>query len=46
MNRLMKDLAVDHAKNPAAAALDRWDSDEEDDDDEGGDEIDIIDRSK
>ena len=48
MNRLMRDLAVDRAKNPDAALHDRWDpndeGDDEDDDDDG--DIDIIDRSK
>ena len=40
MNRLLKDLSVDRAKNPASALNDRWDSEEEDDDG------DIIDRCK
>ncbi|EGN97510.1 hypothetical protein SERLA73DRAFT_184249 [Serpula lacrymans var. lacrymans S7.3] len=44
MSRLMKDLAVDRAKNPDAALHDRWASDEEDDDDDA--EINIIDRSE
>ena len=44
MNRLLKDLSIDRAKNPASALNDRWDSEEEDVDDEG--DVDIIDRSK
>ena len=47
MNRLMKDLAVDRAKNPEATKRDRWE--EDDGDDDGGDDgpdVDIIDRSK
>lgn len=43
MNRLLKDLSIDRARNPASALNDRWDSEEEDADD--GD-IDIIDRCK
>lgn len=48
MNRLMKDLAVDRAKNPEAAQRDRWETeeDEEQDDDEEGGDIDFTDRSK
>lgn len=45
INRLMKDLAVDRAANPKAAAEDRWASDEEDDDDEDL-EVNLIDRSE
>ncbi|KAL4247685.1 GPN-loop GTPase family protein [Abortiporus biennis] len=45
MNRLMKDLAVDRARNPEAAEQDRWDPEEEGDDDDD-DEINIIDRSE
>ena len=47
MNRLMKDLAVDRARNPGAAQNDTWDpnADDEDDDDDDGD-LNIIDRSK
>ena len=41
MNRLLKDLSIDRARNPALN--DRWDSEEEDADD--GD-VDIIDRCK
>lgn len=44
MNRLLKDLAVDRAKNPAGALNDRWDSEGEDEEDD--DEGDIIDRCK
>lgn len=44
MNRLMKDLAVDRAKNPEGALLDRWDPEEEHEDEE--DDINIIDRSE
>ena len=43
MNRLLKDLSIDRAQNPASALNDRWDSEEEDAD-EG--DIDIIDRCK
>lgn len=34
MNRLMKDLAVDRAKNPTGALNDRWDPTEDDEDEE------------
>ena len=46
MSRLMKDLAVDKKRNPAAFT-DRFASDEEDEEDEDGDmsDNDIIDRS-
>ena len=44
MNRVLSDLAIDRERNPAAAALDRWDPDEEGEDDDG--DINIIDRSK
>lgn len=44
MNRLMKDLAVDRARNPGAANEDRWASDEEDEDEEL--DVDLIDRSE
>jgi hypothetical protein len=40
MNRLLKDLSIDRANNPASALNDRWDSEEEDDDG------DILDRSE
>jgi len=40
MNRLLKDLSIDRASNPASALNDRWDSEEEDDDG------DMIDRSE
>lgn len=43
MNRLLKDLAVDRAKNPVSALNDRWDSEEEDEEDV---DINIIDRCK
>ncbi len=43
MNRLMKDLEVDRAKNPEAAAHDTWDQEEDDDDDDL--DVNIIDRS-
>lgn len=43
MNRLLKDLSIDRAQNPASALNDRWDSEEEDADEE---DIDIIDRCK
>lgn len=44
MNRVLSDLAIDRERNPAAAALDRWDPEEEGEDDDG--DINIIDRSK
>ena len=40
MNRLLKDLSIDLAKNPASALHDRWDSEEENEED--GDDGDII----
>ncbi|CCM02732.1 uncharacterized protein FIBRA_04839 [Fibroporia radiculosa] len=43
VSRLMKDLAVDRARNPSGALHDRWDPNEDDDD--GNDaEVNIIDR--
>ena len=44
LSRFMSDLAVDRAKNPGAAADDRWESDEEDEDLDL--EADIIDQSE
>ena len=44
MNRLMKDLAVDRARFPEAAARDRWEQEDDDDDDDT--EINIIDKSE
>jgi hypothetical protein len=44
MNRLLKDLSIDRAQNPASALNDRWDSEEEEDADDGG--MHIIDRCK
>lgn len=44
MNRLMKDLAVDRAKNPSAAKEDRWESDEEDEDEDL--DVNIIDQGE
>ncbi|KAF7792015.1 hypothetical protein EIP86_003042 [Pleurotus ostreatoroseus] len=44
MNRLMKDLEVDRARNPEAAAHDKWDKENEEDDDDELD-VNIIDRS-
>ncbi|TFY55618.1 hypothetical protein EVG20_g9254, partial [Dentipellis fragilis] len=46
MNRLMKDLAVDRERNPAAAAQDHWDPEEENEEEEDGGDINIIDRSE
>ncbi|KAH7925733.1 hypothetical protein BV22DRAFT_1033654 [Leucogyrophana mollusca] len=48
MNRLMKDLAVDRAKNPEGALNDRWESDEENNDGDDDDdlEVNLIDRSE
>jgi hypothetical protein len=45
MARVMKDLAIDRARNPQMAASDTWDPAYENEEDEGED-IDIIDRSK
>ncbi|KAK7696495.1 hypothetical protein QCA50_001153 [Cerrena zonata] len=45
VNRLMKDLAVDRARNPDAALADKWDPTEEDEDDGDDAEVNIIDRS-
>ncbi|KAF9448833.1 hypothetical protein P691DRAFT_791937 [Macrolepiota fuliginosa MF-IS2] len=42
VNRLLKDLAVDQAKNPRGPLNDRWDPEEEEDDDT---EISIVDKS-
>ncbi|KAG5645314.1 hypothetical protein DXG03_006503 [Asterophora parasitica] len=46
MGRLMKDLEIDRAKNPAGALADRWDPNEEEDADDEGPEINIVDRSE
>ncbi|KAK7443493.1 hypothetical protein VKT23_015666 [Stygiomarasmius scandens] len=46
MNRLMKDLAVDRAKNPEFAARDRWDVDAEEEEIGDDDDTNIIDRSE
>ncbi|EMD36064.1 hypothetical protein CERSUDRAFT_52774 [Gelatoporia subvermispora B] len=43
INRMMKDLEIDRAMNPEAAARDRWDPEAEDEDEDT--EINIIDRS-
>lgn len=45
VNRMLKDLALDRARDPGFAAQDTWDPEEEDDDDDGGD-ANIIDRSE
>ncbi|KZT03061.1 XPA-binding protein 1 [Laetiporus sulphureus 93-53] len=45
MNRLMKDLTVDRARNPNAAAFDRWERNEEEEE-EDDTEMNIIDRSE
>ncbi|KAL0948008.1 hypothetical protein HGRIS_010630 [Hohenbuehelia grisea] len=45
LNRLMKDLEVDRAKNPDAAKLDRWDPAEEEEDDDDDLDVNLIDRS-
>ena len=44
LSRFMKDLAVDRAQNPAAAAADRWEEEEDEDADDDMD-MNIIDRS-
>ncbi|OCH89510.1 XPA-binding protein 1 [Obba rivulosa] len=44
MSRLMKDLEIDRAQNPEAAAQDRWDPEQEEDDEDA--EVNIIDRSE
>ena len=46
MSRLMKDLAVDRARNPEGASFDRWDADDEEDEGDDDGDINIIDRSK
>lgn len=48
INRLMKDLSVDHAKNPDGVLQDQWDPDNENDqgDDEDDGDINIVDRSE
>ncbi|TFY60216.1 hypothetical protein EVJ58_g5294 [Rhodofomes roseus] len=43
VNRLMADLAVDRARDPNAAMMDRWDPHEEDEDDDA--DVNIIDRT-
>ncbi|KAF8646014.1 hypothetical protein AX16_007439 [Volvariella volvacea WC 439] len=45
MNRLMKDLDIDRAKNPEFAKHDQWDPEAEEDDDDDTD-INIVDRSE
>ncbi|KAJ2933160.1 hypothetical protein H1R20_g3885, partial [Candolleomyces eurysporus] len=45
MNRVMKDLSIDRAKNPAFAAQDRWDPEAEEDEDDDGD-FNIVDRKQ
>ena len=46
MSRMMKDLELDRAQNPEAAARDRWDPSQEEDEDADEDlDINIIDRS-
>ncbi|TFK98352.1 hypothetical protein BDV98DRAFT_552911 [Pterulicium gracile] len=44
MSRMMKDLAVDRAKNPNAAKLDRWDPNAEEEEDDEDYEVGLIDR--
>lgn len=44
MNRLLKDLAIDRAKNPHGPLSEEWDPESEDEDDDT--ELNIIDRSK
>ena len=47
MNRLLKDLSIDRAQNPASALNDRWDSEEEEEEEDADEgDIDIIDRCK
>lgn len=43
LSRLMKDLAVDRAQDPAAALNDRWDPEDGEEEDT---DVNIIDRSK
>lgn len=46
MSRMMKDLELDRAQNPGAAARDQWDPSREEDEDADEDlDINIIDRS-
>lgn len=43
----MQDLAVDRAKNPEAAKMDRWEQEEDDEeDDDDGPDINIVDQSE
>lgn len=47
MSRVMRDLEIDRARNPAGALADRWDPNAEDEyngDDDDDTELDIIDR--
>ncbi len=46
VNRLMKDLEIDRARNPNSALNDRWDPNEDDEDDDDDAELNLIDRSK
>lgn len=46
VNRLMKDLAVDRARNPEAAARDKWDPAAEEEEDDDDLDVNILDRSK
>jgi len=44
MNRLIKDLAIDRAKNPHGPLDERWEEEEEEEEDDG--DIDVVDTSK
>ncbi|EJF59444.1 XPA-binding protein 1 [Dichomitus squalens LYAD-421 SS1] len=46
LSRFMKDLAVDHEQNPAAAQADKWDPTAEEEDDDYDLDVNIIDRSE
>ncbi|KAF5361533.1 hypothetical protein D9758_006158 [Tetrapyrgos nigripes] len=46
MNRLMKDLAVDRAKNPGFVAQDRWDPEAEEEEDDDDNDTNVIDRNE
>lgn len=45
MNRLMKDLAVDRARNPGGTLNDRWEAAEDDEEDDEDTDINLIDKS-
>ena len=46
MNRLIKDLAIDRAKNPHGPLDERWEEEEEEEEDGDDGDIDVVDTSK